>query len=294
MDSDYYQMLGLTRTATIVDIKRAYRRLIRQYHPDVVPQTPETLKCYQELTHAYEVLSDPHERLAYDRKLPKRSYPVPGLAPDALWREVSELMLQKSDRFGPLQQAMRAAVPITREDQTLVVGIAGQHQYLAGHLMTAANRHFVNQCLQEVSGEPVQFRLIEGTTAEDWEVVKKSEAIAAQKAGKGKTAAAGAPAADTQPAGAPAAAAWTNLQQRLGAAWNQVPQRQLAAARAQFLLEAIPLLYQAEADAIAEDQPDDAIPRQLNRAIERIASLVEVPPALVALELLHYRQERGF
>lgn len=291
-ERDYYDMLGLPRNASIVDIKRAYRRLIRQYHPDVVPTTPETLKKYQELTRAYEVLSDPHERVAYDRKLPKQKYPLPGLAPDALWRETSDLVLARSDRFGPLQQAMRAAVTIAREENTLVIGLSGQHQYLAGHLMTAGNRRFINDCLQDVSGEPVEFRLIEGITAEDWEVAKRSESIAARRAAR-PAAEAGEPA---PPGGEPRrrSSAWDTLTEQLQTAWSKVTTKQMPTARARFVADAVGYLYQAEEEAIEQDEADEQIQRQLNRAIDRIASLTEVPPTAVALELLRYRRERGF
>jgi len=313
---DYYELLCLPRNANIVDIKRAYRRLIRQYHPDVVPQTPETLRSYQELTHAYEVLSDPYERAAYDRKLPKQQYPIPNLPPDALWREVTQVALQKSDRFGPLQQAMRAAVVVAREGNTIVLGLAGQHQYLAGHMQTAGNRHFVCEVLAEVSGEELEFRLIEGTTAEDWEVVKKSEAIALQKATRERPAAPpvmerpaprraapssepeaqpAPPAQEPEPAPAPArgSTTWDELKGRLESAWGRVAgPRQSPTARANFIAEAIPLLYEAEQQALDHDEPDQGVTRQLNRAIERVALAAEVPPAVVALELLRYRRER--
>jgi len=314
---DYYDLLEIPRNASIIEIKRAYRRLIRQYHPDVVKQTPETLKKYQELTTAYEVLSDPRERVAYDRKIPKKKYPMTGLAPDALWRETTELVLQKSDRFGPMQQAMRAALGITREGNILVVGMAGQHGYLAGHLQTAGNRHFINDALQEVSGEPLEFRLIEGTTLEDWQVVKQSEDYLVRKAAgrasppppvfepqprPARPAPGPEPEQEPTPVAQPAAAgarspAWEELKGRLERTWSHhvVPgQRQSPLSRARFLSEAIPLIRAAEEEALDADEPEETITRQLNRALERVAAATEMPPAMVALEYLRYCQERGF
>ena len=65
MPADLYAVLGVSRDASADDIKRAYRRLARELHPDVNPD-PATQERFKEVTAAYEVLSDPAKRERYD------------------------------------------------------------------------------------------------------------------------------------------------------------------------------------------------------------------------------------
>lgn len=66
MSQDLYEILGVPRDADADVIKKAYRRLARQLHPDVNPD-PETQERFKEVSLAYEVLSDPQKRTSYDR-----------------------------------------------------------------------------------------------------------------------------------------------------------------------------------------------------------------------------------
>ena len=63
--NDYYGVLGVRRDADADEIKKAYRRLARELHPDVNPD-PQTQERFKEITQAYEVLSDPEKRQMYD------------------------------------------------------------------------------------------------------------------------------------------------------------------------------------------------------------------------------------
>ncbi len=67
MKMDYYEVLGVTRTASDGEIKTAYRKLAMQYHPDRNPNNPEAENKFKECSEAYTVLSDAEKRAAYDR-----------------------------------------------------------------------------------------------------------------------------------------------------------------------------------------------------------------------------------
>src|ERR1700712_5675542 len=64
---DYYKILGLSTNATEKDVKAAYRKLARKYHPDLNPNDTEANKKFQQLNEANEVLGDPEKRKKYDK-----------------------------------------------------------------------------------------------------------------------------------------------------------------------------------------------------------------------------------
>lgn len=64
---DYYKILGIPKTATESDIKTAYRKLARKYHPDLNPNDETAKKKFQQANEANEVLSDPEKRKKYDK-----------------------------------------------------------------------------------------------------------------------------------------------------------------------------------------------------------------------------------
>src|SRR5574338_783830 len=64
---DYYEILGIKRDAKPDEIKKAYRRLARKYHPDVNPGDKAAEERFKKMSEAHDVLSDPKKRTVYDR-----------------------------------------------------------------------------------------------------------------------------------------------------------------------------------------------------------------------------------
>ena len=64
---DYYEVLGLNKDASEEDVKKSYRKLAMKYHPDRNPDNPKAEEHFKEAKEAYEILTDPNKRAAYDQ-----------------------------------------------------------------------------------------------------------------------------------------------------------------------------------------------------------------------------------
>jgi DnaJ-class molecular chaperone len=71
---DYYAILGVSRDAKPVEVRKAYRRLARKYHPDVNPGNKAAEEKFKELSQAYEILGDDKKRQVYDQYSSRRPW----------------------------------------------------------------------------------------------------------------------------------------------------------------------------------------------------------------------------
>ena len=124
---DYYKVLGIERTATQDEIKRAYRKMARKYHPDVNPGADADAK-FKAAGAAYDILSDPEKRAAYDRFGADWDQPRPDPAQETRWqggfgfdeRDINPDMFRDffGQRFGSrsMRQDQHARLEIALED----------------------------------------------------------------------------------------------------------------------------------------------------------------------------------
>lgn len=122
---DLYKILGVDKDASQDDIRRAYRKLARKYHPDANREDPKAEERFKEVQHAYEVLSDPEKRREYDEG--PRTFFGAGVSPggrgrmDANFSDLSDLFGSFGDVFGG---AGRGQPRATRgEDVTVSVNL---------------------------------------------------------------------------------------------------------------------------------------------------------------------------
>ena len=280
----YYDVLDLDRDASPEEIKAAYYKLAREHHPDVAADSPEVTQQFALISEAYRILSDPQRRHQYDRTLPQKTYPLRHPTPEKIWRESTDVVLIRSDRFGPLNQAMQAAIPITLDEDLLVLTMPGSERHLAGHMETAANRNSIVNALELTAGRRLEFRIIDGSSVEDWQALKEGERRARQSAARSREASAAARLGGlTAKAGE---GPWDEVIQRVHRQYQQYPKRQYPQAKARFLREALGWIAATDEDLRYQPDYDEELhERALARALERVASVLDLPAMLVALQL---------
>src|SRR5881296_2253516 len=84
---DYYETLGVPKTATDEEIRSAFRKLARKYHPDVAKYKKAAEEKFKEINEAYEVLGDPEKRKKYDQLGADWNRPGGGAQPPPGWEQ---------------------------------------------------------------------------------------------------------------------------------------------------------------------------------------------------------------
>jgi hypothetical protein len=140
-DRDYYRLLGVPRDASTLEIRRAYRRLARQHHPDRNPH-PDSQDRFGVLADAYAALNDPARRTRYDHTIPPPRAPqAPGRPPSGpSWRGTLERgTLELSAREAQLAAA--APLKLTAPSGRVIVVPAGTRD--GDHIITQVGNNTI-------------------------------------------------------------------------------------------------------------------------------------------------------
>lgn len=180
-------------------------------------------------------------------------------------------------------ETLDRVVPITMEHGEFVVGLPPQFFSQSGHLRNPGHRRTIEIVLSELVGQEVQLRIIEGTTAADWERTKQREQIAA--ASREQEYAQRRKQEETEQS-------WDVLYDRVVRAYSEQPYRQLPQGKAAYLQKSLEMVCEALNELYPDGEADDLAERNLARVIDRIANNIGAPPALVAFELFRVREAR--
>src|SRR5688572_5760858 len=179
-------------------------------------------------------------------------------------------------------EALENSVAVTIEDDMMVVGMPPQASNLASFLTVSDHKNAIDRALGEVSGKPLKMKLIQGSTAADWENAKERDRHVRemQKTTYKKR--------DREAA---EAQSWETLYDLAARNYTNTRLRQLPQGKARFVKEMLGILVEAM-DELWPENPDEFTERQLARVIDRIANSAEVPAPYVAFELDRLRTEK--
>lgn len=170
--------------------------------------------------------------------------------------------------------ALNAAVPIVVEDGTLVLGIPQNDTELAGHLRLPNTSRNIETAFSQGWGSPVRVRVIGGTTADDWEIVKRRDAERRrmQEAEMSKLR------QELQ-----AKSTWEGVYEQLSRRFSAITNRSLPQNKARFYAEAIEIVAETRME---HQSADDMSERNFARCLERISQYCDVPSTIVAQDVL--------
>lgn len=170
--------------------------------------------------------------------------------------------------------ALNAVRPIALDNNVFVIGIPTQDNELSGHLRIASTRRVMELSLSQQLGTTVTVRLIDGTTAEDYEIAKRrdSERRRLEEAEMAKMRAELASKSN-----------WDSVYEQLSRRYAAVTNKSLPQNRARFFDEAVEIVAEARRN---QTDYDDMGERNFARCLERLAQYSEVPSVLVANAVL--------
>ncbi|PQV64895.1 hypothetical protein B1R32_103162 [Abditibacterium utsteinense] len=199
-----------------------------------------------------------------------------------VWREVRKRVFTKLPFSLSVAETLEAVIPIALDGDHFVVGLDLAHSPMAANLSGGQVKNTIENILRQAAGRAISFELIEGTTLEEWHQVaerrEKAHAAVIAMASK-QVEAHHFEDVLNQIVG--------EIRQRVA----QVHERMLPQVRASLMLDMVPSLADAE-EMLFNDAHSREGRRAMSRAIDRIATFLEVPPLTLALEIERYRRSQ--
>jgi hypothetical protein len=191
----------------------------------------------------------------------------------AIWKESLPSILSGVTGRG-VWTALNSATPVILEDGVFVLGVSTRDSELGGHLRMPSTSQLIERTLTSKLGNPTKLRVIDGTTVQDWELVKRRdvERRRLQEAELTKMRAEMA-----------SKSSWDAIYEQLSRRFAAVTNKSLPQNRARFFEEAVSIIAEARKDQSAFDELGE---RNFARCLERVAQYTEVSSVIVAKEVL--------
>ena len=200
-----------------------------------------------------------------------------------LWQNVN-IELRKGDIDRSLWEAARAAVPLTVDEEVLILGLKPGDMRMGGYLTTPAKRTQIVAIIERLSGRRLDLQVIEGDSAEAWEKHKQRHQAQVDRT---------LDQAQFRSEHKGALGVWESLSAELHKLFSETQQRRFPEQLARLLIRALPILADAEEKAReAEPEAEQLHFTHLNRSFDKLSTYTDIPAPIVALEYMRYRGSR--
>lgn len=204
-----------------------------------------------------------------------------------LWRRIKPILRQRGLWTPETWQSVEAAVPVTVDENTFVLGLSPENEPFRSALESATMLALIRQGLKELTGQEYQVVVIVGTAEEDWHRHKARQKILRRLATQ-----------TVEWMDARTATVerkdWRWLTNQIAHDYATLPRRQYDYVKAQFLLDCAERVSEFEEEFLKErsEGGEEEVVRELERLIQRLAGMTGLPPAIVAMEIERARRRR--
>ena len=190
-----------------------------------------------------------------------------------VWKEALPDLLKAVTGVG-IWAALNAARPVLLEEGVAVIGLPHEDTELSGHLKMTSVKRLIERQLSERMSTAITVRIIEGTSLQDWETIKRRDVESRRLQDL---------ALNKMRSELSAKSNWESVYEQLSRRYAAVTNKSLPQNRARFLEEAIDLVAEARRNQTDYDEPGE---RNFARCIERVSQYADVPSAIVAARIL--------